>query len=148
MSPIIIVAHSSGTYVAHELLGQLTRHGDTGVLARIGYANLDGGGSGLTDGIIESLHAMTFTYAHDPTLSSGLSENNSTAKALGQAYAPKATTFEVTVPGTGCASGYGWCLHDVLVTHRPHDPHHYDLADDYTDFDGRPVTTEYLGTLE
>jgi len=147
-SPIYIVAHSSGTYVAHELLGQLTRHGNTSQLGRIGYANLDGGGSGLTSGIIDSLHAMTFTYAHDPSLTLGFSENHSTAIALGDDYAPKATTFEVEVSNTGCANGAGWCMHDVLVTHRPHNPNHYDLADDYTDFTNRPVTTEYLDSLQ
>ena len=147
-SPIIIVAHSSGSYVAHELLDQLRRHGNTDLLARIGYADLDGGGSGLDGDLVDSLHAMTFTYAKDPTLSTGMSENSSTAIALGMAYAPHATTFEVTVPSTGCANGYGWCMHDVLVTHHPHDPYHYDLADDYTDFVNRAPTIEYLDTLE
>ena len=143
-SPIYIVAHSSGTYVAHELLDQLYNAGQMNVLSRISYANLDGGGTGLDDDIIASLGAVTFAYAHDPTLSSGYSENHESAISLGEDYAPKATTYEVTVPDTGCDSGYGWCLHDVLVTHRPHDPTFYDLADDYTDFKNRPVTTEYL----
>jgi hypothetical protein len=146
-SPIYIVAHSSGSYVAHEILGQLTRHTNTSILNRIGYADLDGGGSGLTDGIVDSLRAMTFVYADDPTLSSGYSENASTAQALGDDYSPKATSFEVSVPHTGCANGYGWCLHDVLITHKPHNPYHYDLADDYTDFTNRPPTIEYLDTL-
>ena len=44
-SPIYIVAHSSGTYVAHELLDQLYAAGQTSVLARISYWNLDGGGA-------------------------------------------------------------------------------------------------------
>ena len=144
VSPIYVVAHSSGTYVAHELLDQLYNAGQTDVLARISYANLDGGGTGLDDDIIASLGAVTFAYAHDPTLASGYSENHSSAIDLGDDYAPKATTYEVTVPNTGCDSGYGWCMHDVLVTHRPHDPTFYDLADDYTDFKNRPVTTEYL----
>ena len=141
-SPIYVVAHSSGTFVAHELLDQLYTAGKTDVLARISYANLDGGGSGLTDEVVASLHGITFTYAHDPTLASGYSENNATARALAEAYGT--TPFEVTVSHTGCTSGAGWCLHDVLITHRPHDPTTYDLADDYTDFANRPVTTEYL----
>jgi hypothetical protein len=144
VSPIYIVAHSSGTYVAHELLEQLYTAGQTSVLARISYANLDGGGTGLDDAIIDSLGAVTFAYAHDPTLASGYSENHESAISLGDDYAPKATTYEVTVSKTGCDSGYGWCMHDVLVTHRPHDPTFYDLAEDYTDFKNRPVTTEYL----
>ena len=146
-SPIYVVAHSSGSYVAHELLSQLHNAGTTGVLARIGYANLDGGGSGLTDAIVDDLRAITFVYAHDPTLSAGMSENASTARALGEAYAPHATTFAVTVPSTGCVNGAGWCLHDVLVTHRPHDHNTFDLARDYTDFVDRPPTIEYFDAL-
>ena len=55
--------------------------------------------------------------------------------------------FEVSVPSTGCHDGAGWCLHDVVITHRPHDHETFDLADDYTDFANRPVTTEYLDPL-
>ena len=148
VSPIYVVAHSSGTYVAHELLDQYEDAGSTAMLNRIGYANLDGGGTGLDDTIVGDLRAMTFTYAHDPTLSDGYSENYQTGIALGEDYAPKAATFEVTVPDTGCDDGAGWCMHDVLITHRPHDPETFDLADDYTDFVGRPPTIEYLTTLE
>ena len=144
VSPIIVVAHSSGVFVAHELLGQLYNAGSMDILSRISYACLDGGGTGLDDDIVASLGQVTFAYAHDPTLDDGYSENHDAAIDLGEEYAPKATTFEVTVPSTGCDDGAGWCLHDVLITHRPHDPSFYDLADDYTDFVNRPVTTEYL----
>jgi hypothetical protein len=144
-SPIYVVAHSSGSYVAHELLGQLHDAGQTTVLARIGYADLDGGGTGLTDDIVTNLRAMTFVYAHDPV--AGYSQNHSTAIALGDEFAPKATSFAVVVPGTGCASGAGWCLHDVVITHRPHNHYSYDLADDYVDFTDRMPTIEYLDSL-
>ena len=146
-SPIYIVAHSSGSYVAHELLGQMERAGETGALSRIGYADLDGGGSGLDDTIIGDLRKVTFVYAHDPSLSSGYSQNHTSAISLGQAYAPKAQTFDVVVPNTGCDDGAGWCLHDVVITHRPHHAWSYDLADDYTDFQDRPCSIEYLDTL-
>ena len=43
--------------------------------------------------------------------------------------------------------GAGWCLHDVVITHRPHKPLKYDL-NDYTDLIDRPVTTEYLESSE
>lgn len=144
-SPIYVVAHSSGSYVAHELLEQLHGASTTTVLARIAYADLDGGGAGLSTEIVDSLARVAFVYAHDPA--AGFSENNATARALAEAYAPRATAFEVTVAQTGCHSGAGWCLHDVLVTHRPHNPDHYDLAHDYTDFANRPVTDEYFAAL-
>jgi hypothetical protein len=145
-SPIYVVAHSSGSYVADELFDQLETAGSSAILSRIAYADLDGGG-GLTSAIIDQMRAVEFVYAHDPSLSSGYSENNSTAKALAEDYAPKSTAFEVTVSHTGCDNGAGWCLHDVLITHRPHNPDHYDLAHDYTDFVNRPVTDEYLDPL-
>ncbi len=144
--PIYIVAHSSGSFVAHELFQQAHYAGDTAFLARISYANLDGGGSGLTNQIVDELGAATFVYARDPV--AGRSQNASTAIALAAAYVMQgATNFEVTVSDTGCASGAGWCLHDVVITHRPHNPLKYDLARDYTDFVNRPVTTEYLDPL-
>jgi len=146
-APIYIVAHSSGSFVAHELLQQLYARGNTAVLARIAYANLDGGSSGLDANIVAALDKITFAYAQDPTLSSGLSQNASSAVAMGMTYAMYGSSFKVVVPSTGCANGAGWCLHDVLVTHRPHDPSSYNLALDYTDFTNRPVTTEYLARL-
>ena len=142
IAPIYVVAHSSGSYVAHELFAQL-RNATPAKLARVSYANLDGGGSGLTTAIVSAMENVEFVYARDPTLSSGLSRNSSAAVALANAY-PTSTLFEVTVPATGCNSGAGWCLHDVVITHRPHNPSTFDLARDYTDFVGRIVTTEYL----
>lgn len=139
---IYAVAHSSGSFVAHELLAQLDHAGATETLGRIHYANLDGGGSGLTRSIAAELGGLTFVYAKDPTLARGLSQNSSSAMWLADTYDVPA--FEVNVPDTGCVSGAGWCLHDVVITHRPHDPHGFDIARDYTDFEGRPVTTEYL----
>lgn len=63
VSPIIVVAHSSGVFVAHELLDQLYTAGQDDVLARISYANLDGGGTGLDDDIVASLGKTTFACA-------------------------------------------------------------------------------------
>jgi hypothetical protein len=143
-TPIYAVAHSSGSFVAHELLQQLHNRGETETLARIFYANLDGGGSGLNQSIAGELGGLTFVYAKDPALSRGLSQNAGSALALGMAYSAHGQAFEVTVPNTGCANGAGWCLHDVVITHRPHNPQSYDLARDYVDFENRPVTTEYL----
>ncbi len=146
-APIYIVAHSSGSFVAHELLQQLYTSGNTAVLARISYANLDGGSSGLSHNIVAALDKITFVYAQDPSLSSGLSQNTSSAVGMGLTYAMYGSAFKVVVPHTGCANGAGWCLHDVLITHRPHNAQSYDLARDYTDFVTRPVTTEYLDAL-
>jgi hypothetical protein len=146
-APIYVVAHSSGTYVAHELFAQLRAARSTALLSRISYANLDGGGSGLTHEIVASLANIVFVYARDPTLASGLSQNSAVMRQLGETHAPRGTVFEVTVANTGCASGAGWSLHDVVITHRPHDSRSFDIANDYTDFVNRPVTIEYLDRL-
>jgi hypothetical protein len=138
IAPITVVAHSSGTYVAHELLGQLGN--DSATLGRIAYANLDGGGSGLTTQIVSALRDIDFVYARDPV--AGLSHNSGTARALAMAYG--VAPIEVLVSMTGCASGASWCVHDVVITHRPHNPNSFDVANDYTDFVNRSVTTEYL----
>jgi len=140
-APIYIVAHSSGAFVAHELLGQLN-NATPATLNRISYANLDGGGSGLTSTIVAALDNLEFVYGRDPA--AGLSRNYSSMTSLASAYGPKGKLFEVRLSGTGCNSGAGWCLHDVVITHRPHNPSTFDLARDYTDFTNRPVTTEYL----
>jgi hypothetical protein len=147
VSPIYIVAHSSGAFVAHEILGQLHNKGLTNILGRIRYANLDAGGSGLTTTIVSELDKIEFVYAKDPTLSRGLSQNSGAAVALGYTYRAYGAAFEVTQPNTGCNSGAGWCLHDVVVTHKPHNPAMYNLGLDYTDFVNRPVTTAYLDPL-
>lgn len=144
---IYVVAHSSGTFVAHELFAQIQRAGNAALLARISYANLDGGGAGLTTEIAAGLANIVFVYARDPTLESGLSHNCSGMRSLGETYAEHGDVFEVTVPNTGCESGASWSLHDVVITHRPHDPKSFDIANDYTDFVDRPVTTEYLDVL-
>ncbi|HUS31275.1 MAG TPA: hypothetical protein VMZ53_22345 [Kofleriaceae bacterium] len=141
-APIYVVAHSSGSFVAHELLAQVN-NASPPLLARTAYANLDGGGSGLTSTIANALAGLEFVYARDP--GAGASHNAGPMMSLAAAYG--APAFEVRVPGTGCSAGASWCLHDVVITHRPHNPSTFDLARDYTDFVNRTVTTEYLDPL-
>ena len=40
------------------------------------------------------------------------------------------------------------CLHDLLITTRPHNPNAFDLVRDYTNFVGRPVQTGWIRALE
>lgn len=79
-------------------------------------------------------------YARDPA--AGLSHNANAAMSLAAAYGKPA--FEVRVSNTGCLPGVSWCMHDLVITHRPQNPSTFDLARDYTDFTNRPVTSEYL----
>jgi hypothetical protein len=150
---IVIVAHSSGTFVAAELVGML-RDGRGGVpadtLSKVTLFNLDGGG-GLDSATMRAMAGAYFVYACDAALGR-CSHNASTMKDLGARYASAGGALAVDARSSGCsahAAGGLWCLHDTLVTTRPHDPLHYDLARDYTDFSGaRVVVTSYLDALE
>jgi hypothetical protein len=137
-SAIVVVAHSSGAFVADELF----TFADPAVLAKIVYFDLDGGSWALTDALIGKMKAVMFTNAHDPV--AGDSHN---AQAIVSLHAQFAASlfFTVDASGSGCNVGATWCLHDTLITNRPHDPTTYDLADDYTDFTaGRRVITSYI----
>jgi hypothetical protein len=143
---IFIVAHSSGSFVAHEALNQMSNK-EPDLLDKIVYANLDGGDDGFDVTLASKLRRVSFVYGHDTTLADGLSANASAEMSYGDAYAAYGSAFEVAVQASGCNSGAQWCLHDLVITHKPHKADNYDLANDYTDFVNRPVTTEYIVDL-
>lgn len=141
---VLVAAHSSGSYVALELLDQLENRGSetTALRKKIVYANLDGGG-GLTQGLASSLKHAAFVYARDPA--KGYSANASVMESLAPEFGT--TAIKVDGTGSGCNSGAKWCLHDLLITTKPHNPAMYDLRDDYSDFDGRAVQTQWIDAL-
>jgi hypothetical protein len=151
-SSIVIVAHSSGTFVAAELLAML-RNNRGGVpsdtLGKVTVFNLDGGG-GVPESTLEAMAHAYFVYACDNNIGR-CSHNASTMKSLGNAYASLGGKILVNANGSGCsagASGGLWCLHDTLITNKPHNSSMYDLERDYTDFTGsRHVITSYLDVL-
>jgi len=137
-SHIVIIAHSSGGFVADELF----TFADPSVLSKIAYFNLDGGSWSLTNALVGSMQGVYFCNAHDSV--AGDSENTSSDESL-HAEFPASHFFTVDADGSGCDVGAGWCLHDTLIINHPHDPTTYDLALDYTDFtDGRQVVTSYI----
>jgi hypothetical protein len=143
---VTVIAHSSGSYVAHELLSQLDGAGlldGTGALiGKVDFRNLDGG-TGLPATTAKKLRSILCIYAEDATLAQGRSANATTMLA---GCATNAVPFRVgysSLP-TGCNDGARWCLHDAVVTTRPHNPANFDLARDYADFQGRAVVTDYL----
>ena len=142
---ILVAAHSSGAFVAHELLRQLNSAGDDDILKKTVYANLDAGGSGFNSTVASKLRRVAFVYARDPAV--GYSHNSDAAISLGQEYSEYGASMKLTITGSGCHQGARWCLHDLLVTHRPHNPDMFDLRDDYTDFQGRAPTVEYVDNL-
>jgi hypothetical protein len=126
---VAIVAHSSGGFVADELF----TFASPSILSKIAYFNLDGGSWALTDAMVGRMRGVYFCGAHDPA--AGYSENWSSDESLHSDF-PGSHLFLVDATGSGCNDGAGWCLHDTLITSRPHNPATYDLNDDYTDFTG------------
>ncbi len=93
-----------------------------------------------------SLKKIAFVWAEDTTLSHGRSANSGGMESLGEDHARSG--LRLVVDHSGCHSGAKWCLHDLLITTRPHDPNTFDLARDYTDFTGRPVQDGWIRALE
>lgn len=143
---VVVAAHSSGSFVAHELFGELLAMGPTGeaLLGRTVYFDLDGGESGLTPAIVAQLRRAYFVYADDSTTGTR-SANAATMIELGTRYAAAGGVLEVNASRSGCRAGAKWCLHDALVTERPHNPETYDLERDYQGFlPDRPAAVAYL----
>jgi hypothetical protein len=143
---VIVAAHSSGSFVAHELFAELADLGarGAGLLGRMVYYDLDGGESGLTPAIVEQLRRAYFVYAEDSTTGTQ-SANAATMMALGTRYAAEGGVLAVNASRSGCRAGAKWCLHDALVTERPHNPESFDLERDYQGFlPDRPAAVAYL----
>jgi hypothetical protein len=146
---IIVVAHSSGTYVANELFS-MVKNGASGIPtatteAKVRLFNLDGGGPPAD---IKNFARAYFVYSCDRN-SGKCSHNSDGMKSLGQSYASLGGALEVNATGSLCDGtvipGGLWCLHDTLINTRPHNHVMYDLKWDYGDFTSpRALVTSYL----
>jgi hypothetical protein len=135
---VIVVGHSSGAFVADELFTEATPD----VRSKIVYFALDGGTHALSSSLVSEMKAVYFVNAKDAA--KGESHNASSMRALHSEFAGS-HLFTVDADGSGCAAGATWCLHDTLITTRPHNPNMFDLADDYQQFGGaRKVVTSYV----
>jgi hypothetical protein len=137
---VLVVGHSSGTFVAHELLGQLQGGADPqGLTAnRVVYFNMDGGSDGLDQAIVSRLKKAYFVGSYDATAGT-YSPNHATMQSLGATYASAGGFIENKANASGCDAGATWCVHVTLVITKPHDPTTGTPATDYSDFAGRPV---------
>jgi hypothetical protein len=142
---ILALAHSSGSFVAHELLGQLHGGLDPNGLTdqKVVYFDLDGGTSGLTAPIVDRLRNAYFVGAHDGSTGTN-SPNLGVMQNGGAAYAGKGGFFQYDASGSGCDAGAKWCVHISLINQMPHDPANAQAVNDYSDFNGHPVTTAYI----
>lgn len=148
-SRILVAAHSSGTFPAHELFRHLFVNGldpDHVTWGRIVYYHLEGGTLGLDTGLVSKLAKTYFVSARDETINT-LAANYWVSQELGTKYQTAgAASLVVEVPESGCAPGARWCLHDAVINTRPHDPNAYDLEHDYQIFDPAPraAQTDWL----
>lgn len=148
---VLVAGHSSGSFVAHELLNQLAGGADPKNLTqgKVVYFNLDGGSegasaaSGLSSGTVARLHKAYFVSPYASSIDTfGL--NTGDMQTLGATYAAAGGYFTVDSNGAGCNAGATLCLHISLVITKPHNAAGADAVADYSDFKGRPVTTAYL----
>jgi hypothetical protein len=151
-SSIVVIAHSSGTYVADELFRDV-KSGTGGIpsdtASKISYFDLDGGGPG-DETFVRQFHHLYFVWGYDARIGRE-SHNAEGMKSLGSSFASLGGAYKVVADGSGCdahTSGGLWCMHDTLINTKPHNPEMYDLSDDYGDFTGtHHLVTSYLDSL-
>jgi hypothetical protein len=143
---VLVLGHSSGSFVAHELLGQLAGGLDPGnvTAGKVVYFDLDGGQSGLSAPIVARLRKAYFVSPRDKANGTP-GFNNATMQSLGTTYAGAGGFFEVDASASGCNAGANACVHVSLVNAHPHDPSTALLGVDYGMFDAaHPVGVAYL----
>lgn len=144
---VVVLAHSSGSYVANELFSALregTGAGSPQTLEKVTFFDLDGGS--VAEAALKKMAGAYFVSACDATIGR-CSHNAGGMKSLGATYAALGGAITVNADQSQCSREAGglWCLHDALINTRPHNPLAYDLRRDYTDFTGgRAVVTSYL----
>ncbi len=144
---VVVVAHSSGAYLAQELLAQSLGLANPGwdpthaLRGRVTYFSLDGGGDANLTRIEQSGEALPHFFVGARDRTAGLtSRNYGTMQALGGA----ARFFEVDANGSGCLAAN--CMHDAVITTVPHDRRGFldaqgtsrPLVCDYGHFANRP----------
>lgn len=147
---IIVIAHSSGSFVAHNFFLHLfkTLPADSKIRKRIRYFNLDGdSGTGhseieLTENIATNLAKIYAVAAFDKSANI-FSPNQNAMLAIDSAFADKSKYIEVLFENTGCTGK--WCVHELLINMQPYNPESFDLEKDYNEINSsHPVCTEYL----
>lgn len=145
---IIVIAHSSGAFVANELLTQLAdgRDVDGNAAQKIVYFNLDGAG-GPPSKALANLAGAWAVSAKDAAGTRSTNAWTADANAAKYQAAGKGGHHVVLTQDGACASGAKWCLHMALTNERPHNKWGLDVANDYTDFVGRPIEVGFLAEL-
>lgn len=142
---IAVAGHSSGGWVACEILQQLYDQGmdPTGKTSgRTVYYDLDGVQSCLDTNIVHHLRRVYFVSAHTSVGGGGYSLNAPGMMLGAMTYG--GNLFKLyDASDSGCQASADLCLHVSLVNTKPHDPS-TGTPSDYGDFTGRPVNQWYL----
>jgi hypothetical protein len=142
---VAVAGHSSGGWVACELLHQLYEGGldpNGATSGRTIYYDLDGVESCLDSTIVQHLRNVYFVSAHTSVGGGGYSLNAVGMMMGGMIYG--AAHFKLyDASASGCVPSAELCLHVSLIVTKPHDPNNGTPAD-YADFTGRPVNHWYL----
>ncbi len=161
-----LIVHSSGVFPAHEMFDHLWLGGNDpnnkrmkmrklevldpkGITKnRINYIMLDGElgiprGYTLNGEMVANLKNLFSFYALDSDTKtlSGMAHEAIKVKDK----FPNTILYKYEAKGSGCNPDAKWCVHETLITTRPHNPARYDLEKDYTLFDStRKVVTFYM----
>ena len=146
---IFVVAHSSGSFVAHRFFSVL--HANPvwqDLLGKITYYNLDGAissatpGTTLTKALSDQLKEIFAVYAYEET-EKITSPNKNDMQKMVLLYPEKVTAIELKSSNSGCKDP--WCVHDLLINAMPHDPNGFDLEKDYNEINElHPVNVHYF----
>jgi hypothetical protein len=117
---VLVAAHSSGTYVAHDLFQRVLLSSASyfrNLRRRILYWNLDGGLTGLDPAIIARLRHVWFVWALNP-LTHTRSANASAMLIGAERY--RADLLQLDASQSRCYTNAVWCLHMTPIVSVPH----------------------------
>ncbi|MBK7866503.1 MAG: hypothetical protein IPJ75_05665 [Ignavibacteriales bacterium] len=171
LNETFLIVHSSGVFPAHQMFDYLYLGGDDPITKKmnmrkleildpegitknkINYIMLDGElgipkGYSLVEGMVKNLKQIYSFYAVDAQTGteSGMAHE---AKKVKTEFDDKTKLYKYIAKNSGCNPGAKWCVHETLITTRPHNPAKYDLEKDYQIFDStRKVVTGYMGVVK
>lgn len=159
---IVVVAHSSGSYVADEFfqqffnrINQALQSSDPNVVAvgrklqqKIVYYNLDGAITPKrkdVDFLNKVFSRIYFVWASKKFGELGIESMNANSMKTGATSYPNNFSYGINVNANKDSCINSRCLHDVLITEIPRDVSNFNVAIDYTSFSANnEVQSDYF----